>query len=238
MLKPNKKIVADADADAEQQWAIKISATYQGAAGSLIESGRMLVQAKQELPHGKFLRLVHEKLPFGARTAQRLMCIALHKALNATDLTHLPPAVTTLAVLCSLPDHEFEQCVASGQIHADMREEDARWLKRKKVLNEYPDDPLPSFRGNAAHPSAPSPEWDDEAVREKNWNDRLKSMGEGMVAGTEVWFTEYEDWDSVKLKPGTLKALKAGFEVLAPLLEKSGWQRAAKGGPRKKAGHD
>jgi hypothetical protein len=43
---------------------------------AIIETGRLLVQAKDCLEHGQWLEMVRAELPFAERTAQRLMAIA------------------------------------------------------------------------------------------------------------------------------------------------------------------
>ena len=58
-----------------------ITASWRKAVTSIIETGRLLIQAKAKLDHGEFLRmfsnrLVQGSVPFGPRTAEMLMTIA------------------------------------------------------------------------------------------------------------------------------------------------------------------
>jgi hypothetical protein len=72
--KPLKK------AKTAEQWAKEICAVHtrsvRRTAEDAIQLGRMLIEAKGTLPHGKFTEMVAHKLTFGPRTAQMLMAIA------------------------------------------------------------------------------------------------------------------------------------------------------------------
>src|SRR5580658_8460986 len=58
------------------QWAARISAAWQQSVTSIIETGRLLTEAKAALDHGEWLPMVESDLPFQRNTAQRLMKIA------------------------------------------------------------------------------------------------------------------------------------------------------------------
>jgi hypothetical protein len=226
MLKPTKAIISDADADLDARsaaMAAKISAAYRRSPESLVEAGRLLIESKEgpnKLPHGRWLQMVHEKLPFGPRTAQRLMRIARHRALNATDLSHLPSSLVALDALCSLPDAEFEQCMADEAINPDMTEEDAKRLKRKEVIDEP--EPLPD------------PPYEPEHRRDL-WNYVLRRTWCSILESVASWRSDFEDWENIEIEPDVLKSLQENFAAIAPLLEKAGWQRVGKGGPSKRA---
>jgi hypothetical protein len=57
-------------------WAERISAIWQKSTAAIIETGRLLIQARDNLDHGQWLKMVQAELPFNQRTAQRLMAIA------------------------------------------------------------------------------------------------------------------------------------------------------------------
>src|SRR5260221_9439189 len=70
---------------------------------SIIERGRVLIEAKEELAHGSFEATT--KRHFDIRTAQCLMKITRHPVLsNANHGSLLPPSWRTLYELTKLPD--------------------------------------------------------------------------------------------------------------------------------------
>src|SRR5690242_16827099 len=81
-----------------------IGATYGKTVEGFVEIGRLLNQAKAELAHGEFLDMVERDLPFGPRTANKLMAIGTHATVsNKTHESHLPAAWSTLYEISRLP---------------------------------------------------------------------------------------------------------------------------------------
>src|SRR5262249_19728146 len=86
-----------------RSFAMKIEAAWQKAVGSIIETGRLLNEAKDKVNRGDWLKLV-KHLPFSERTAQMLMAIAANPILsNPNHGSHLPPSWRTLYELTKLP---------------------------------------------------------------------------------------------------------------------------------------
>ncbi len=116
--------------------ATKISECWQKSVAGIIETGRLLSQARDEasphrLRHGEYLKMI-EKLPFGARTAQKLVKIAEHPVLsNASFITHLPASWGTLYAITELPDEAIEGLIADGSIHAGMERDDVDEIKTR-----------------------------------------------------------------------------------------------------------
>jgi hypothetical protein len=73
---------------ATSEWAARIGAAWRRTLESVIDTGRLLVEAKAPLPHGEFLAMVERDLPFGPRTAQMLMTVASDDKL--TNANHAP----------------------------------------------------------------------------------------------------------------------------------------------------
>lgn len=85
-----------------------IQESWRKSVESIFETGERLIEAKAELPHGEFKAMVESQLPFGARTAQRLMVIARDERLsNATLGSLLPPSWRTLYELTKLDDKQW-----------------------------------------------------------------------------------------------------------------------------------
>ena len=76
-----------------------INAAWRKAVDSIIETGRILLEAKDgpyRLKHGAFEAMVRTELPFNERTGQMLMRIARHPILSdAKHVSLLPPKIGT-----------------------------------------------------------------------------------------------------------------------------------------------
>jgi N6-adenosine-specific RNA methylase IME4 len=115
------------DDGARAAWAERITTAWRKGVEAIIESGRLLLDAKADpsLPHGDFLDMIERDLPFGARTAQMLMKIGADPRLaNANHASLLPPHWTTLYELTKLTDEQFEAKVAAGEIHPELERRD------------------------------------------------------------------------------------------------------------------
>jgi N6-adenosine-specific RNA methylase IME4 len=92
----------------------RIEEAWRRGAEAILETGRLLIQAKAELESGTFQAMIKEKLPFGARHAQRLMEIARHPFLSEPGhLKVLPPNVGALYELSRLEPEELAGFVRS-----------------------------------------------------------------------------------------------------------------------------
>jgi phage tail protein X len=117
------------------QWAAHIRATHKATIAACVEAilklGRALAAAKKALPHGTFLKMIDNDLPFTASTAQRLMAIAADpKMSKAAHAQHLPAAWPTLYELTRLLEETFAQAVSVGAIHPRMTRKDASRIVR------------------------------------------------------------------------------------------------------------
>jgi hypothetical protein len=107
-------------------WCNRIESAWDASRESTIEVGRLLIAAKEELPHGEFGKMLESELPFSGRTAQRLMRIADDPRLtNTTHASLLPTSWSVLYELSRLRNDEFERHLAVGAIRADMSRDDA-----------------------------------------------------------------------------------------------------------------
>src|SRR5262245_48313886 len=62
-----------------------------------LAAGLLLIDAKEKLPHGDFEAMIESDLPFGPRTAERLMVVARNEVLsNPTHASLLPGTWTVL----------------------------------------------------------------------------------------------------------------------------------------------
>ena len=100
-VQPSEPDLVSAD-----DFADAIVARWQDSVLAIIDVGKLLLGAKEALPHGEFGPMIEsDRVPFSSRTAQRLMEIAEHSLLsNATRASHLPPSWMTVYELTKVPD--------------------------------------------------------------------------------------------------------------------------------------
>jgi Protein of unknown function (DUF3102) len=136
----------------------RISAAWQNTVRNIVETGRFLIEAKEDIGRGGFEEMIRAELPFGPRTAQRLMEIAEDRVLsNTTHASHLPASWMTLYELAKLPKHglDLEVLIEEGAIHPKMERKDARALL---PAPEQRDDDLPPNYEGSGVPAGPPPD--------------------------------------------------------------------------------
>lgn len=117
-------------------WAQKITESYSLSVEALINTGRLLCEAKADpdLEHGEWLRLVTTQLPFKERTAQRLMSIGRCKHFaNPSLLTHLPADSGSLYLLSRIDEQRFAEMVSNGTVSAEMKPKTLTTARKKEV---------------------------------------------------------------------------------------------------------
>jgi hypothetical protein len=109
-----------------------INVAWRKAVESIIETGRILLEAKEgpyRLKHGAFETMVQTKLPFNERTAQMLMKIARHPILSdAKHVSLLPPSWGTLHALTKVPDDKLIAHIRDGTINPKLERKDVAAL--------------------------------------------------------------------------------------------------------------
>ena len=110
-------------------WTTRILAALQESVAAILKVGHLLIEAKKDLPHGEFQKMVERDLPFSPRQAQIYMRVAASPQFsNAKHASHLPPAINTLDLLGRLSAQEFERRLSVGDIHPNMSRKDANTL--------------------------------------------------------------------------------------------------------------
>jgi hypothetical protein len=107
----------------------------------IIAVGNLLIEAKRSVPHKQWLSLIKGGLPFGPRTAQRLMKIAMDKRItDATRAPHLPSCWATLYELTKLSDEWFQKGLELKRIHPEMQRADAvDWVRLSRCYDSDSD---------------------------------------------------------------------------------------------------
>lgn len=146
-------------------YAAEITACWRQSVDAILEVGRLLNAAKDGLPHGDFLRMMGDSLPFGARTAQRLMALGKDARLRA-HASHLPASWATLYELTKLKNDQFEARILDGTIRPEMERRDiSQLLKREARASRESDLASKISTGNLSLPTKrygvilADPEW-------------------------------------------------------------------------------
>ena len=131
-----------ANAHTQAYWASAIRASWQKSIAGIIETGMHLLEARSELERDVFKAMLM-RLPFGPRTAQRLMAIAANPILSsATHVSALPPSWGTLYELAKLPNEVLLTKIEDGGVRPDMERKDVAALldrPKKPVAPPKPD---------------------------------------------------------------------------------------------------
>lgn len=116
-LRPAKSVLWTDGEVAVGEIADGIRTAWQRVAGSVIRTGRLLIEAKSRLGHGAFLRMIESELPFRPRMAQELMRIARNPILSNTQrVAHLPHGVAALSVLARIPEEKLAKLIEEGAV--------------------------------------------------------------------------------------------------------------------------
>ena len=140
-----------------EEFAELVNGEWRKSVEGIVEAGRWLVRAKDELEHGEFGQMV-DMLVFGDRTARRLMAVGRDERLR-THVSVLPPSWGTLYELSRLDDKEW----AAVEPHLTPT------LERKDIKGLLPKGPDPD----------PAPEGESNGVPwgdEDKWCWKLKNL--------------------------------------------------------------
>jgi Protein of unknown function (DUF3102) len=117
------EIVPTDGAEAREWYAAKIRAVCHQSAVAI---GKLLIDAKAQMPHGSFLEMIEYDLPFGERTAQYLMVIARNEVLSNPKYSSLLPGTWTVLHELALVDEKLgvgtlEAWIKAGKIHPGIK---------------------------------------------------------------------------------------------------------------------
>lgn len=121
-----------------EHYANVITAEHQKCASSIIETGRLLIEAKAAVEHGGWLMLVRKKLPFKERTAQMFMEIAEHPVIsNPKFISYWSPSWGTLYELTAFNEPQLLELIEGGKITCSMTRDDVKALKETDFIPLY-----------------------------------------------------------------------------------------------------
>jgi N6-adenosine-specific RNA methylase IME4 len=98
-------------------WAERVRASIRKTFASALETGTLLIEAKDALPRGQWLPML-KKVGLHPRKAQMIMRVATDaRFANASPDSHLPPCYTTLDAIRRLPEELYQRLLADGTIN-------------------------------------------------------------------------------------------------------------------------
>ena len=102
-----------------------ISHLWSRAQTAFLDIGRLLIRAKETLPHGEYTMAVEERLPFAARTAYQLReaarwALEMDRRQTIT-LDALPSSYSTIYLLSTLDPPTLEQAQREGLVRPELR---------------------------------------------------------------------------------------------------------------------
>lgn len=214
-----------------EYWAERIRKKLGESAQNVIDAGRLLIEAKAKVGHGNFERMfadhddpVSDPLPFGGRTARRLMAVADDDCWlsKRTHGSVLPSSWRTLYELSRLPEDLAVAAIEDGRINPAMERREARDLlgvdrkeKRKaaeaKVLAEIEQSGGLQFE-----------------IRSGDFQSVLAGLDSGSVdlvltdppygdAATDL-YGSLAEWAAEKLKPGGSLVAYCGQATLGDVI--------------------
>ena len=132
-----------------EEWIQQINEAARNSSGWIIETGLILLRAKEQLPHGQWLSMWESRrMQFGVRTAEMLMRVARHPTLrDPKNISSLPVSWSILYVLSQLPADLVQQEIINRSINLELKLSGARGLLSRWRAGMAP---LPT--GNAPRP--------------------------------------------------------------------------------------
>ena len=106
-------------------YVAEIGRLWNRAQSAFLDIGRLLIRAKETLPHGEYTVAVEERLPFASRTAYQLReaarwALEMEKR-NAIELSQLPNSYSTIYLLSTLDPPTYEAAERDGIVRPDLR---------------------------------------------------------------------------------------------------------------------
>ena len=126
-----------------RDWAGEITQAWHKTRDGVIEVGQLIIDAKESptLPHGEFMKMIKNELPFSERSAQMLMKVAGdERLLNTNHGSLLPPSWRTLHEITKLNDEQFDRALDEGIINPNMKRADvSHFLKAERRKKKHQD---------------------------------------------------------------------------------------------------
>ena len=207
ILRIDPSIAASTYTTQAPEWTSRIAAAWQKGVEAILETGRLLIEAKAALKHGEFKSMVHHELPFNPGTAQRLMAIARHPVIsNAAHAPLLPPSWMTLYELTKLSPETLLPKIEDGSITPKTERRDV--IAMRPVPTKKPSTKKPANVEKSIATASDRPVRDvvtpDEALA------LLREFARFVLFVTKSVTTDPKDHDAWKTLRGRVKAMLGG----------------------------
>jgi hypothetical protein len=120
-----------------EEYVDAISRLWSRAQTAFLDIGRLLIRAKETLPHGEYSTSVEERLPFAARTAYQLReaarwALEMDRRQTIT-LDALPGSYSTIYLLSTLDPPALEQAQREGLVRPELRRSELIAWRRNRA---------------------------------------------------------------------------------------------------------
>jgi hypothetical protein len=120
-----------------EEYVDAISVLWSRAQTAFLDIGRLLIRAKETLPHGEYTTVVEERLPFAARTAYQLReaarwALEMDRRRTIT-LDLLPGSYSTIYLLSTLDPPTLEQAQKEGLVRPELRRSELIAWRRNRA---------------------------------------------------------------------------------------------------------
>jgi hypothetical protein len=115
----------DRNDDLEEQLAERFTAAWRSSVFGIVEAGRVLREARDKLPRGRFVEWLESRLHRTRRTADMLIAIADDPRIEK-HASQMPSHWATLHSLTRLSDADFHRLRRDGTIHPEMMRKDLK----------------------------------------------------------------------------------------------------------------
>ncbi len=158
------------------QITLEINFYKQQTAQNIIEIGKRLIEAKQQLQHGEWIPWLHNKVDFSEISAQRFMRIAKEFA-NPSPVTDLP--YTKLLELLQVPEDEREEFLQETHL-VDGQEKTVSEMSKRELQQAIKERDEAQAKEKQAHEQcwkAEKAASDAKVLQEQNFNNYMVALG-------------------------------------------------------------
>lgn len=125
------------------EFAEEITRAWGEAQDSFLRIGRLLIKAKNTLPHGEYQEMVERDMPFGASVGRKLRAVAEAADAGVVDLERLPPSYATIYEVATMSEEARAKAADAGILRRDVTIREVRDFKRSVTAPVHTDLPTP-----------------------------------------------------------------------------------------------
>lgn len=182
-----------------EDFAREIGRLWDQSLEAMVEIGRRLNEAKEQLAHGEFDAMVERDLPFSPATGRKLRQVAQFVDAEVLPKDQLPGSYSTVFLLSSLTPEELEQARSRGLVGPKVKRAELERFRAElrgpvlaaPTVAEDPDELIGLGEAGAPSPAPPAPVMaEPEVLPPAPAADRAVQLGRGL----EAPFTEEPPW--------------------------------------------